>query len=137
MISFKLFVDSSLQIYLIFFSPERYIWETFCNFWHFSSFLLFAHGGRFFFFFFCSALICVGGAVVLLSNLSVLLKEKRKKKGGARFYLLSFNFHKESSVWPAVLFKHLLCSVHHGENRHVVTANPGDIMDKHAVGSCV
>lgn len=93
--------------------------------------------GDFFFFFFCSALICVGGAVVLLSNLSVLLKEKRKKKGGARFYLLSFNFHKESSVWPAVLFKHLLCSVHHGENRHVVTANPGDIMDKHAVGSCV
>lgn len=33
------------------FSPERSIWETFCNFWHFSSFLLFAHGGRFFFLF--------------------------------------------------------------------------------------
>lgn len=52
MISLKLFVDSSLQIYLTF-SPERYIWETFCNFWHFSSFPLFAHGGRFFFFLFC------------------------------------------------------------------------------------
>lgn len=92
------------------FSPKRYIWETFCNFWYFSSFL-FAHGGRFFFFF-CSALICVGGAVVLLNNLSVLLKEKRKKKGGARFYLfLNFNFHKESSIWSAILFKRFLCTM--------------------------
>lgn len=74
---------------------------------------------------------------MLLNNLSVLLKEKRKKKGGARFYLLSFNFCKESSIWSAVLFQCLLWTVHRGENRHVVTANPGDIMDKHSVGSYV
>lgn len=74
---------------------------------------------------------------MLLNNLSVLLKEKRKKKGGARFYLLSFNFHKESSIWSAILFKRFLCTVHHGESRHVVTSNSEDIMGKHAVGSCV
>ena len=49
------------------FSLKRYIWETFCNFWHFSNFFFFylhTVGDLF-----CFALICVGGAVALLNNL--------------------------------------------------------------------
>lgn len=40
--------------WFVLFPPRRYIWETFCNFWHFSRrIFFFSHGGR-------SFLFCIG-----------------------------------------------------------------------------
>lgn len=83
----------------VLFPPRRYIWETFCNFWHFS--------GRIFFFFqtvgdlFCLARLGVGGAVGLRSGLCPRLCRGRGpggegKVGHGRIYcIFSFSLYQK------------------------------------------
>ena len=79
----------------VLFHPRRYIWETFCNFWHYSR--------RIFFFFFhtvgdlfCCALVGVGGAVGAPAR-SVSLAP-RGGAGGARLQLLYIFLFSVSKV---------------------------------------